>query len=145
MDEWRTPQDLFRRLDAQYGPFTLDAAANATNHLCPRWYGPGSPTSEDALAVPWVGRAYCNPPYSRGHIALFLAKAHEEVGRCRTTLLLPVDTSTNWWHDLVYYRSERPYDGVRVEFLRRRVRFLLPSGQLAGHPPFPSMVVTIAA
>jgi hypothetical protein len=52
-DLWRTPPALFAELCARYGPFALDAAADAGNRLCPAWLGPGSPLGEDALAASW--------------------------------------------------------------------------------------------
>ncbi len=59
--DWRTPPELFAALDAEFH-FTLDAAANAANHLCDRYY-----TAEDsAFDHSWSGeRVFCNPPYGR--------------------------------------------------------------------------------
>jgi hypothetical protein len=36
--EWATPPDLFARLDAEHGPFTLDACATPENAKCPRYF-----------------------------------------------------------------------------------------------------------
>jgi len=154
-DEWRTPPDLFARLSAIYGPFGLDVAATAHNALCRQWLGPGSRLGEDALAMHWHNphllggtplRVWCNPPYSRGMVAQFVAKAAEEtrLGFVQSaTLLLPATTDVAWWHTSVW-DSERGrfYRGVEVEFLRPRVRFLRPDGTLAGTPTFGSVAVT---
>lgn len=37
-DDWETPDSLFRPLNGEFR-FTLDGAANASNHKLPRWYG----------------------------------------------------------------------------------------------------------
>ncbi len=148
-DRWRTPPPLFADLSERYGPFTLDVAADARNHLCDRWYGPGG-LAEDALAVSWrqVGdpvRAWCNPPYSRGMVDRFMRKAVEEAwrGHARTTCLVPACTDLPWWHELVWDSERHRFrPGVEVEFFRRRVRFLRPDGTVAGSPNFPSVAVT---
>lgn len=36
-DDWETPPDLFERLNAEF-EFTLDAAANAENRKCVRYW-----------------------------------------------------------------------------------------------------------
>ena len=148
-DHWRTPPGLFTDLSARYGPFTLDVAADARNHLCDHWYGPGG-LAEDALAVSWrhpdgTVRAWCNPPYSRGMIDRFMRKAAAEarLGHARTTFLVPACTDLPWWHDLVWDNERHRFrPGVEVEFFRRRVRFLRPDGRPAGSPNFPSVAVT---
>ena len=148
-DCWRTPPQVFAALNARYGPFTLDVAADARNHLCARWYGPGG-LAEDALAVSWQQaggpvRAWCNPSYSRGMIDRFMRKAVDEAGRghARTTFLVPANTDLPWWHELVWDNERHRFrPGIEVEFFRRRVRFLRPDGTLAGSPNFPSVAVT---
>ena len=141
---WSTPPDLFAR---------LDAAANADNHRCPLWLGPGG-LAEDALTVPWdlarqpgdeLPRVWCNPPYSRGMVPAFIQKAADEarLGRARASLLVPAWTDCPWWHELVWdpWRG-RFHPGVEVEFLRGRVRFIRRDGQRGDSPTFSSMVVT---
>lgn len=152
-DFWRTPPALFARLDATYGPFALDAAANAANHLCPRWFGPGG-RDPDALRATWANpdgvggrplRAFCNPPYARGMIDAFARKAAREarLGHARTTLLVLLSADQAWWHDLVWDADRGRFrPGVEVEFPRGRVRFLRPDGRPAGQPTFPSVIVT---
>ncbi len=140
-DLWETPNDLFNRYDAHYH-FILDAAANDTNHKCPRWLGPGG-SAEDALLVDWlpfleVGNIWLNPPYSRGLQKSFLDKVwrsrmernrrRKAVGRI--VCLLPARTDTKIFHDIILPNGQ-------IEFLRGRVKFV--GGKSAA--PFPSMSV----
>ena len=59
-DLWETPQDLFDRLDDEFG-FDLDACALPQNAKCERYYTP----EMDGLSQPWDGVVWCNPPYGR--------------------------------------------------------------------------------
>lgn len=139
-DNWETPDDLFRRLHAQYN-FILDAAANGTNHKLPRWFGPDSPERVDALEADWPleeGNIWLNPPYSRGLQAKFIQKAVMEtqfpMGRGNmgwVVCLLPARTDTNNFHGWI-----KPY-AESIEFLRGRLKF--KGGNSCA--PFPSMIV----
>jgi site-specific DNA-methyltransferase (adenine-specific) len=135
-DDWGTPSDLFAELDREFG-FQIDLAANATNSLCPCWYGPGSPFP-DALATDWpVATCWLNPPYSLARE--FVAKAAKAAQQGSTVVvLLPSRTDTRWWHDYVWDRqTHRPRTGVETRFLKGRLKF---NGAPAG-APFPSVVV----
>ncbi|KKN41447.1 hypothetical protein LCGC14_0723180 [marine sediment metagenome] len=93
-NDWQTPPAVFAALNAQFGPFDLDLTANAKNHLCERWMGPGGNMPQDALATPWRlygTRGYSNPPYGRSFVPQLLAKAAQEASLgFDTTLLLPL-------------------------------------------------------
>lgn len=142
-DDWRTPPDLFARLNAEFG-FTLDVAASAENSLCEEWLseGPGG----GALGESWAHVqqfstpiCWCNPPYSRGLQGKFIAKASlERVNGVTTVMLLPARTDTKAFHTYIWNDEEhRPYRGVEVRFLKGRLRFVgAPSSA-----PFPSMIV----
>lgn len=149
-DEWRTPGWLFAYLDEKYGPFTLDAAANSGNTLCPLWLGPGSEIHDDALALARWGqpgeqrRVFANPPYSRGMVDKFVRKAHVEAKakRARVCLLVPSVTEVPWWHDLVWNAERGKFRvGVTVEFLKPRVRFCRPDGTVGGSGGIGSAIV----
>lgn len=123
-NEWETPDDLFDHLNSIY-KFDVDAAANQYNHKLPKWFGPGAPFGmEDALDICWREHGkyfWCNPPYGRGLLEPFLKKAREEYFNCgsKIVMLLPVDTSTKWWHT---YVNEFVDEG-KVEFIEGRIRF----------------------
>lgn len=97
-DLWRTPRRAFEALDAEFG-FEIDLAADATNHLCPRWLGPGG-LHEDALAVEWPSLArvgWLNPPYSTDLILQFMEAVARHSRRMTIVTLTPLDPSTEWW------------------------------------------------
>ena len=136
-DEWATPQDLFDRLHAEFD-FQIDLAATAENTKCLRFYS----LQDDALKIAWslaADRGWCNPPYSRGRQAKFIAKAAEERRKgFLTVLLLPARTDTRAFHAHIYDASKwQAREGVEIRFLSGRLRF---GGSVNG-APFPSMVV----
>lgn len=127
--EWATPQDFYDQLDAEF-EFTLDAAADSTNHKGYYWYGPDHPLASyrDAFTRPWEGRVWCNPPYGRG-IGAWVRKGYEEsLGGATVVMLLPARTDTRWFHDYCVKGD--------IRFIKGRLKF---GG--ADAAPFPSMVV----
>lgn len=125
--EWATPQDLFDRLAAEFGPFDVDVCATPDNAKVARFFT----KEQDGLAQPWVGRCWMNPPYGR-EIGHWVKKARESADAGATVVcLLPARTDTAWWHDNIQGRAE-------VRFLRGRVHF---NG--TGPAPFPSAVAVL--
>lgn len=119
-NEWATPRWLFEAL-AERIPFTVDAFATADNALVPRF------------GVWAVGRGdivWANPPYGHG-LGGYVAWAAQRAGgeRC-VVCLLPVRTSTGWWHMALQTARQ-------LVFVRGRLRF---SGQPV-NAPFDSAVV----
>lgn len=127
-DDWETPADLFADLLCEFD-FTIDGAAGRTNHLLPRWYGPGSTIAEDALdpACDWAGeRVFCNPPYSM--VAEFVEKAAAEARRgAFTALLIPARTDTRYWQTHIWDGERHTWRlGVQGRFLKGRLKFVDP-------------------
>ena len=117
-DLWRTPPPLFAALDAEFH-FDLDLAADATNHLCPRWLGPGG-AAEDALTVRWAdfgSVGFLNKPYSVELIIRFMAAASRHGREMTVVALHPHDTSTVWW-DFTRSAAEIREMPTRVPYLR---------------------------
>lgn len=101
--EWRTPDDLYAALHAEFG-FTLD---------------PCQPYRFDGLTCSWAGeRVYCNPPYRRGQIDRWLARAREAD---LAVYLLPSRTGAAWWHEYVW-RDNKPL-AEEIRFVRGRLKF----------------------
>lgn len=97
--QWLTPQHVYDALHAEFS-FTLDPC-----HAGSVWSG---------LAISWRGeRVFCNPPYQRGSIERWLAKARE--ASC-AVYLLPSRTGAAWWHDHALHADE-------IRFIRGRLRF----------------------
>jgi phage N-6-adenine-methyltransferase len=120
-DDWRTPPDLYARLDAEFH-FALDAACETHNQLAPAGYR--ADQGEDGLLLPWHvfgGAVWFNPPYSR------ISPWMDQGVRCAragvpAVGLVPADTSTRWWLECV------AHEAAEVRFLVGRVRFHLPGG-----------------
>ena len=129
-DLWSTPQETFDALDREFN-FTLDAAADETNHKCERFFS----ADEDGLKMDWGGqRVFCNPPYS--NIKEWVKKCYEEALKLNTivVLLIPARTDTRYFHDYIIHRSE-------IRFIKGRLRF----GEAKAGAPFPSMIVIFRA
>lgn len=110
-DERPTPLEVFEPLNQEFG-FKLDAAANAENTKCGRFYS----IEDDGLSRDWENPTWCNPPYSE--TKLWVEKAYRESLRGVTSvLLLPVATDTRWFHDFVLGKSEIRWVKGRIKFV----------------------------
>ena len=120
-NEWATPQPLFDHVNAELGPFVLDAAASDDNAKCDLYL-------TDALNVSWAdtlwqngydpGRSavWLNPPYGRS-IALWLEKAVWESKAIQTIVILTmVRSDTMWWRNYAMRAAE-------IRMIAGRVRF----------------------
>jgi len=87
---------------------------------------PSVPTF-NGLAIPWGKKNYVNPPYSTKIPWIKKAIIESDNGN-KSFLLLPVDTSTKWFWDLLV-----PH--FIIFFFTRRIE--LGNGH---HPKFPSMI-----
>jgi len=123
-DEMRTPPSLFKRLDDKFR-FDLDVACTPYNCLSRNQYG--YCVGDDALSKEWTrflmdngddaNSFFCNPPYSRGMIEKFLAKAYSEsLKGAIVVLLLPGDISTQWFHKYCFKAAEWIIIDGRVKF-----------------------------
>lgn len=142
-DEYRTPQYIFNWLQ-QNLPFelVLDLAATKQNTKCPNFF-----TKErDALFQDWsntickitnnkpeIYGAFCNPPYSKPNLPLFMSKAMYEAERgANLCFLVPLD-QTEWSKLYVW-------DYAEVWIPDDRISFIDPAlGVPEGRPPKGSM------
>ena len=140
VDDRATTPEVFGKLHARFR-FTVDVAAASHNAKLPRYY------TEDrcGLSASWEGeRVWCNPPYSsiRPWVEKSVTSAAEIV-----VLLLPANrTEQGWWQDLVEPR--RRGGGIRVEFIRGRMRFLAATDTAIkpnSRPPFGVCLVIVEA
>lgn len=136
VDDRGTHPDHFAEFSRRLGPFTLDVAAAPHNAKCDRYFT----LEDDGLAQSWSGeRVWCNPPYSA--IEPWVRKAWAEAYWTRgIVMLLPANrTEQRWWQDLVEPSRDVPGTGLHVEFLRGRMRFIMPGRTEVGaneRPPF---------
>jgi len=131
-DDWETPPDLFNQLSTEFGGFDLDPAANTLNHLTDAFYS--LEYGDDGLRLAWYGKVWLNPPYSEW--GKWVRKGVDEIrnGRARLLVaLLPVDTSTKAFHQLILGKAE-------IRFLPKRLTYYY-RGVPGPHPArFPSMI-----
>ncbi len=113
-----TPLDLFAALDAEFG-FDLDAAANAENTLCTRYWTEDDDALKQSWAVPFPGAAYCNPPYGRGITEAFLDKGYREseAHRQAVVMLVPAAVGSKWFVSHIVQRA------AEIRFISGRLKF----------------------
>lgn len=130
--EWGTPWDLFNKLNRKFN-FTIDVCANEFNHKCDKYYN----IKQNGLSKKWFGNVWCNPPYGR-EIKHWVKKAYDSSrnGKCLVVMLIPARTDTEWFHRYIYKK-----EGVKILFLRGRLKFTNNSGNILNSAPFPSMLV----
>lgn len=126
-DEYATPTDLWRPLSRAVGGFDLDPASGAeSTPIADERYT----REDDGLSKPWFGTVWLNPPFGdrsgtgRSSRETWLRKARNEIDRADVdliTVLVPVDTSTDWFHrhvvaaDTICFLSRRPqFEGESV-------------------------------
>jgi len=137
-DEWGTPDDLFKVLHKEWS-FNLDAACKGDNvrRECPHgWF---IDRNLDALDRDWLVHgaskpyiAWLNPPYSRGKIGKFMAKAYLESTKGTVVVcLVRDDPSAKWYQNWVDGKA------TQVRRLKHRVKF---KGAKSAYP-FPVCVV----
>ena len=129
-NEWETPQDLYDKLDEEFG-FTLDPCATPKTAKCEKYFT----KDDDGLSKNWEGETvFMNPPYGRD-IKHWIKKAYEEGQKPKTTVvcLIPSRTDTKYWHDYCM-------KAWNIHFVKGRLKF---KNDNAGNnsAPFPSAVI----
>ena len=119
-NSWRTDPAIFNALNAEFN-FKLDAAASSENALCDRYLT----IEDDSLSVDWSSfglvpnptySVWVNPPYSRGMIEKFMAKAIEQKGKGLTTVMLVPATLDAQWLPVNDISEIRIVTGGRLSF-----------------------------
>lgn len=104
-DDFATPKSLYDILDAEFH-FDFDP--------CPL------KSSFDGLAdsCVWGKRNFVNPPYSRRLKESFIRRSYKEsLDGKLVVMLLPVSTSTQVFHEIIYPNAE-------IRFIRGRPKFV---------------------
>jgi hypothetical protein len=118
-DERYTPPWLLERVTRFLGPGWVDPCPASFGHV----------PLVNGLAVPWRGRVYCNPPYSRlsPWVTKFLTEPFTE-----GLLLIPAYTDT---------KAFQPLYTQPILFLTGRIKFVFPDGRTDIRSPFGSVLV----
>lgn len=126
---WETPQEFFNTLNEEFN-FTLDPCCLPETAKCNKFYTP----KENGLIQDWSGETvFVNPPYGK-EINKWAEKCHKEAKKGTViVMLVPVRTSTRWFHNWIYGHAE-------IRLLKGKLKFLL-NKQIKGNAPFASMVV----
>lgn len=125
--EWATPQDLYDKLDREFG-FEVDVCATKENSKCGESFWS---KKDDGLKQDWEARhCFMNPPYGR-EIGKWIQKAYESKANV-VVAVLPARTDTKWFHDFIYKKPT-----VEIRFLKGILKF----GGSKNSAPFPSMIV----
>lgn len=126
--EWGTPQDLFDKLNEEFG-FTIDVAASDENAKVFPYFDKNMNALEHPLA--WNHQTvWCNPPYGR-QIKDWVKMASEAKDSI-VVMLVPARTDTKWFHEYVYKR-----ENVEIRFIKGRLKF----EGAKDNAPFPSMII----
>lgn len=80
----------------------------------------------DGLSGEWFKTNWCNPPFQL--CQKFIKKAAAEQKKGNTTyMLIPARVETKYWHDYILDKDGGTNrDGVKVQFLRKRIEFVNP-------------------
>lgn len=143
-DYWATPDDIVKGIARylhdnkliKWTEFDLDCCANDVNSKVADSF---ITEQENALLVDWCGmQIWCNPPYSRGNIEKFIAKAVQqtEMHGSEVVMLLNVDPSTQYFRKIVAKARAVVYIvGGRIKFQHSLTK------QFGDQPSKPSMFV----
>jgi phage N-6-adenine-methyltransferase len=127
-DMWRTPDEIFKPLHDEFR-FTLDPCCEIGTSKCLQFFTP----DDDGLKQHWAfQRVFCNPPYSRGNIDKWVEKCYyeSEFNGALVVALLPVSTSSKWFHNYIWKVAD-------IRFIKGRVKFVGAESTA----PFSSMIV----
>lgn len=114
-DLWETPDHIFRPLMKEF-VFTLDPCCTIETAKCLYFHTPET----DGLSQSWHGHTvFVNPPYSRGNIDKWMDKCYNENLKNGTKIvaLIPVSTSSTWFHKYVWRQCDIRYYKGRIKFV----------------------------
>src|SRR4051812_28420787 len=106
--DYETPWEFIRAVEARYGALDVDFAASIRNAKAPSLY-----TEEyDSLSFEWNvmgGLCWLNPPF--GNITPWAEKCALEASKgARILFLVPASIDSNWWNN--YVRGKAWVDAV---------------------------------
>ena len=132
-DNWRTPLPLFNNLSKHVGGFDIDLCASDEYHLCESYYS----LKNSCLDHEWIGKCFCNPPYS--DIKPFLKHTIGEVygNDCEVWFLIPQNFE-QFHHDFIFNYTEWI---EAIYFIKGRLSFLNENNETEGSAIPGSMLI----
>ncbi len=129
---WLTPQWIIEGLGGA-DSFDFDPCAAPEPRPWPTARHMNGRADGNGLRMPWHGRVWLNPPYSRGVIDGWLARMADHD---RGTALILARTETEAWRKHVWGRA------AGILFLYGRLRFYRPNGAVSTRSvPAPAVLV----
>ena len=127
-DEWRTPDWLFSKVQAEFN-LKVDRAASHENHKLDMYY-----TKEvNGLAYDWLFPGWANIPYSSPKLWYYKAQEAAQDDGTLTVMLTKVATSENYWIETVR--------DAHIRFLAGRIKFWDENNQPHYGATFPSALI----
>lgn len=138
-DNWCTPPEILAPVRRFKGEIHLDPCSNSGSLANAKR---SFTVVEDGLKQPWELQeddvCWVNPPYSRGQKLTWINRVILDYihGKgAHYLMLLPIDTSTEWWEKADQFMKARCDIKFRVKF----IDYL--TGERAGTPAFASTVL----
>jgi phage N-6-adenine-methyltransferase len=115
-----TPREFLDTVEARFGIIKTDLAAHAGNHVCARYFGPGSAIGENSLEQDWsrlTGNAWLNPEFE--HIPLWAEKIARECKHRQawSFFLVPASVDSNWFQQIALPNSHVLELTDRIQFV----------------------------
>ena len=113
-DRYFTSPEILGLVLAQFGEIDLDPCADELAIVVAK-QGHNIRKGEDGLVLPWMGKVFCNPPYSAPTAWLARAAQHGAAGG-EVLALVNAATSTRAWNSFVWPHAS-------ICFLEGRIKF----------------------
>lgn len=125
-DHYNTPNSILAPIRKYLGGIVLDPCSNVASVVNAEVEWDLVERGEDGLALPWRYRnAYTNPPYSPGNLPRWIKRCYDQYVEHevleRVMLLIPMSTSTQWWHEYAYTARWRLEYKGRIQFDDRMI------------------------
>jgi site-specific DNA-methyltransferase (adenine-specific) len=123
-EDWQTPPEIFNPLHEKYN-FTIDGAANAKNHLLPKYWS----KEYSAFKGTWAGeRIWINPPYGRKYpewVEFAFRKCMSKTDSPEfVCMLIPASTDTKLFHNIIWAAYKNNF--LDLKFSKGRIHFIDP-------------------
>ncbi|GFS00317.1 reverse transcriptase/ribonuclease h/methyltransferase [Elysia marginata] len=131
--EWQLNKDVFRKLDAMFGPFEIDLFASRLNVQVPKyisWKCDQGAWAVDAMLAAWTSldRMYAFPLFSL--LPAVFQKMHRE--KVDILVVLPLWRTQSWWSHMLSDLVDTP---VVLDHHKQILRH--PQYPAVQHPLFP--------